>query len=163
MKGRRVPDHDRLNEDDVAVQDGRDTTATHGEAPGLGEIDAKIRRFETLADWLDTKFHIPVINYPVGLDGIIGLIPGVGDTITTGLSGYLIYEAHQAGASKGTLAAMGKNVAIDWAIGLLPVVGDIFDFAYKANAKNARLLVEELRRKQTRERLARNPEVERVA
>ena len=113
------------------------------------EIEAKIRRVEQLADWLDTKFIIPVINWPIGLDGIIGLIPGVGDTVTTGLSGYLMYEAHMAGARKRTLGKMGWNVAVDWVLGTIPLVGDIFDIAHKANAKNARLLLEELRRNQT--------------
>lgn len=118
--------------------------------PGTpADIEAKIRRIETLADWLDTKFMIPVINWPIGLDGIIGLIPGVGDTVTAGLSGYLIYEAHNAGARKSTLGKMGWNVAVDWALGLIPVVGDVFDVAHKANAKNARLLLEEFRRNQT--------------
>ncbi len=122
--------------------------------PGTPEgIEAKIRRIETLADWLDTKFVIPVINFPIGLDGIVGLIPGVGDTITTGVSGYLIYEAHQAGARKSTLGKMGWNVAVDWALGLIPLVGDVFDVAHKANAKNARLLLEELRRNQTEMKL----------
>ena len=118
--------------------------------PGTpADIEAKIRRIEQLADWLDTKFVIPVINWPIGLDGIIGLIPGVGDTVTTGLSGYLMYEAHNAGARKSTLAKMGWNVAVDWVLGTIPLVGDVFDIAHKANAKNARLLLEELRRNQT--------------
>ena len=118
--------------------------------PGTPEhIEAKIRRVETLADWLDTKFVIPVINWPIGLDGIVGLIPGVGDTITTGLSGYLMYEAHQCGARKRTLGKMGWNVCVDWVLGSIPLVGDIFDVAHKANAKNARLLLEELRRSHT--------------
>lgn len=117
--------------------------------PGTPEaVAAKIRRVETLADWLDTKFVLPVINWPIGLDGIIGLIPGVGDTVTTGLSGYLMYEAHAAGARKRTLAKMGWNVAVDWLIGTIPLVGDVFDVAHKANAKNARLLLEELRRRE---------------
>lgn len=163
MSDQRVPNRERLNKDDIGVQHmpdsstdprDRDFATTQSAPVGESETEAKIRRFETLAHWLDTKFRVPVINYPVGLDGIIGLIPGVGDTITTGLSGWMIYEAHQAGASKRTLATMGKNVAVDWVIGLLPVVGDLFDFAYKSNAKNARLLVEELRKKHTRERLA---------
>ena len=113
------------------------------------EIEAKIKRIEALADWLDTKFVIPVINWPIGLDGIIGLIPGVGDTVTTGLSGYLMYEAHQCGARKRTLGKMGWNVCVDWLLGSIPLVGDIFDVAHKANAKNARLLLEELRRNHT--------------
>lgn len=117
------------------------------------EIEAKIRRIETLADWLDTKFVVPVINWPIGLDGIIGLIPGIGDTITTGLSGYLIYEAHNAGARKRTLTKMGWNVGVDFALGLIPLVGDIFDVAHKSNAKNARLLLEELRRHHTEHKL----------
>ena len=114
--------------------------------PGTpAHVEAKIHRIERLADWLDTRFVIPVINWPIGLDGIVGLIPGVGDTITTGLSGYLMYEAHQCGARKRTLARMGWNVCVDWVLGSIPLVGDIFDVAHKANARNARLLLDELR------------------
>lgn len=111
----------------------------------------RLQRVEKLADWLDTRFRLPVINYPIGLDGIIGLIPGVGDTVATGLSSYLIYEAYNAGASKATLAKMGKNLALDWVYGLIPVVGDVVDIAHKANTKNAKLLAAELRAKHARE------------
>lgn len=134
--------------DDTAIN-----TTTIETMPGIETHPdhEKLKRIERIADWLDTKFRIPVINYPVGLDGIIGLIPGVGDTVTTGVSGYLIYEAHKAGASKRLLARMSGNVALDWLYGLLPVVGDLIDFAHKANAKNAKLLADELRTKHARE------------
>lgn len=130
-----------------AAMSDQDLAARQGFATGpMTGQQRKIRQVERLADWLDTKFRIPIVNYPIGLDGIIGLIPGVGDTITTGLSGWLIYEAHRAGASKRTLARMGANVGIDWLVGLIPIVGDLVDIGYKANAKNARLLLDELRR-----------------
>jgi hypothetical protein len=109
------------------------------------EQAARLRRVETAADWLDTKFTIPVVNFPIGLDGLVGLIPGVGDTATSAVSAWIVYEAWAGGAKKRTLGRMARNAAVDWAIGLIPVVGDVFDIGYKANARNARLLAAEIR------------------
>lgn len=148
--GRIDPDHPAVGMGD-AIRRRLGVAAIPAGTPEA--LEAKIRRITSLADWLDTRFVIPVINWPIGLDGIIGLIPGVGDTVTAGLSGYLVYEAHNAGARKSTLAKMGWNVCVDWVLGSIPVVGDVFDVAHKANAKNARLLLDELRRNQTEVKL----------
>lgn len=130
-----------------------DRTVHHDAAPP-GDLDAegqarRIERVEKLAEWLDARYVIPGTNFRIGGDGIIGLIPGVGDTITAGLSAYIIGEAVRAGCRKRVIAEMGWNAFIDWLIGMIPLVGDIFDVAHKANAKNARLLVADLKSRQT--------------
>ena len=104
-----------------------------------------IRRISWLEETLDSRFSI--FGYRVGLDGLIGLIPGIGDAVTTGISGYLVVEAWRAGASKTLIARMIGNVALDAVLGAIPLVGDLFDFAFKANARNARLLRTELERR----------------
>ena len=95
---------------------------------------------ERVESWLDTKFRLPVIGYRFGLDGIIGLIPGVGDTLTAATSGVFIADAWKMGARKRTLGKMAANLGLDFAVGLVPIVGDLLDFAFKSNVKNLRLL-----------------------
>ena len=78
-------------------------------------------------------------GYSIGLDPIIGLVPGIGDLIGTAVSGFIVYHAHQAGAPKATVLRMMVNVGIDSAVGAIPFLGDVFDFAFKANQKNLEL------------------------
>ena len=104
-------------------------------------LDAATRkRLEKLAYWLDDRFRIPVINRRIGLDGLIGLVPGVGDTVMTAVSAYIVVEAHRLGVPPATLARMVANLAIDGVIGSIPIFGDLFDIANKANRKNIALL-----------------------
>ena len=91
------------------------------------DAEHRLARLERLAELLDHSITVPGIHYKIGLDGLIGLIPGIGDTLTAGISAYLILEARQAGASNGTIARMIGNAAIDWAVGLVPLVGDLLD------------------------------------
>ncbi|MBI3171011.1 MAG: DUF4112 domain-containing protein [Hydrocarboniphaga effusa] len=98
------------------------------------------RRAETLSRLLDAQFRIPGIPVRFGLDALIGLIPGVGDAIGIVLGGWFLVEAARVGAPPGVLARMAGNVAIDALAGVVPVLGDIFDVAFKANLRNARLL-----------------------
>ena len=104
--------------------------------------DALIRRIDRLARLLDSRFSI--FGFKFGFDGLIGLIPGIGDAATGILSFYLIFEAARAGASLGLIGRMIINVLIDIILGAVPLLGDIFDFAYRANAANAKLLHEHL-------------------
>ena len=101
---------------------------------------------DRVEEWLDTKFRVPVIGYRFGLDGLIGLIPGVGDAVTAATSMVFITDAWKMGARKRVIAKMGTNVGLDFAVGLVPVVGDLLDFAFKSNVKNLRLLKEERER-----------------
>ncbi len=78
-------------------------------------------------------------GYTIGLDPLIGLIPGLGDVIGALVSGVIVVQAHRAGVSRSTIARMTANIAIDAAIGAIPVAGDLFDFTFKANSKNLEL------------------------
>ncbi len=97
-----------------------------------------------LAWMLDSQFQIPGTSVRVGLDGILGLIPGIGDTVSSGLSLLILAEAVQLHVSRRTLAKMAGNIALDWFIGLVPVLGDVFDILYKANMRNLALLEADL-------------------
>lgn len=99
-----------------------------------------IERLERLAFWLDERFRVPGTNWRIGLDGLLGLVPGVGDTATALLSLYLVLEAKRLGVPNGLILRMLANVGLDAAVGSLPLFGDLFDFAFKANRRNLRLL-----------------------
>ncbi|KAB1187432.1 DUF4112 domain-containing protein [Haloferax sp. MBLA0077] len=99
-----------------------------------------LERLRTVSHYLDNAIEIPGTNYRIGLDPILGLIPGVGDTTASALSAYILVEAAMLGAPRATLARMFGNVIVDTVFGSLPVVGDVFDVAWKANARNVRLL-----------------------
>ena len=105
----------------------------------------RMEQIERLTQLLDEAFRVPGTNYRVGWDTIIGLVPGLGDVATTALSVYLIYQARQMGASKWVIARMLGNVGLDFAVGAIPLVGDLFDAAWKANRKNTQLLKRHLR------------------
>src|SRR5262245_10450567 len=102
--------------------------------------EARLKRVRLLSRLLDEQWRIPGIAYRVGLDGLLGLIPGVGDAAGALLSAYILYEAIQLGAPRTVLLRMAANIGIDTLVGAIPVVGDIFDIAWKANKKNAALL-----------------------
>ena len=95
----------------------------------------------TLADWLDTKFVLPGTKIRFGFDSVIGLVPGVGDLISTALGAYIIVRARELGAPKLLQARMIANLVIDTAGGAVPILGDIFDVAFKSNVMNVRLLL----------------------
>lgn len=97
-----------------------------------------------LATLLDSQFSIPGTNFRFGLDGLLGLIPGIGDTIAMALSLIIVAEAVSRRVRKRVVALMLGNILLDWLIGLIPIVGDIFDVVYKANLRNLRLLEGEL-------------------
>ncbi|MGH6899653.1 MAG: DUF4112 domain-containing protein [Geminicoccaceae bacterium] len=103
-----------------------------------------LRRVARLAYWLDDRFRIPGTPARIGLDGLLGLIPGIGDTAMTLIGSYIVLEAARLGAPKGTLGRMLANLGVDYVVGLVPVAGDLADFAWKANRRNARLLRDHL-------------------
>jgi hypothetical protein len=102
--------------------------------------DAEIRRLEAIADWLDSKFVIPGTKLRFGLDFFLGILPGVGDGVAAVPAAYLILEAQRLGAPPALLMRMGFNVLLDLAVGAIPLVGDLFDFGFKANRRNIALL-----------------------
>ncbi|NEP76480.1 DUF4112 domain-containing protein [Okeania sp. SIO2G5] len=105
---------------------------------------AKFERVKALSQLLDNAVTIPGTEYSVGLDPIIGLLPGGGDLFMGLLSLYIVVEGFRLGASAPTLTRMATNIAFEVIAGTVPVVGDIFDVAWKANARNVQLLEEHL-------------------
>jgi hypothetical protein len=104
------------------------------------EVDAAVMRVEALAKLMDSAFVIPGTSMRMGLDAFIGLVPVLGDMVTTAISSYIIWEAKNLGVSKFTLWRMIGNTAIDGVVGLIPLAGDAFDVAFRANLKNLALL-----------------------
>lgn len=100
----------------------------------------ELEQLEWLAHLMDSAILLPGTEIRVGLDSIIGLIPGIGDTITAAVSAYIIHRARKMGASPVLVARMSWNVFIDWSIGIVPFVGDAFDVSWRANKKNVALL-----------------------
>lgn len=104
------------------------------------EKEKSRKRLERLAWYLDSSIKIPGLNARFGLDGLLGLVPGVGDTIGALVSSVVISEAAHLGAPKVLLLKMAVNVALDALVGTVPVLGDLFDFVWKANQRNVQLL-----------------------
>lgn len=102
--------------------------------------EAEIARLEQLAHWMDERFAIPGTDIRFGLDSVIGLIPGVGDTGAALFSAYIVTRAHALGVPKRHLWRMVGNVLIDLAVGSIPLLGDLFDVGFKANRRNVEIL-----------------------
>lgn len=105
-----------------------------------------LRRLDVLAQLMDNAFYIPMLGRRVGLDAIIGLVPGIGDAVTTVVQSYIVWEARRLGAPASLIARMIGNVALDGLVGLIPFAGDAFDAVFKANIRNMKLLREHLAR-----------------
>ena len=106
-------------------------------APGRDET---VARLDALATLLDTAFVIPGTTIRFGIDGLIGLVPGIGDFIATALSSYLIWEARRLGLPRWKIARMMANVAVQAVVGLVPMVGDAADVLFRANRRNMRII-----------------------
>ena len=103
-----------------------------------------VERLRRLAHLLDDRFRIPGTRYRIGLDGLIGLVPGIGDAVTTVLALYIVLEARRLGVPLTKLGRMGLNVGLDAVLGAVPLLGDLFDVAWKANRRNLELLLDHL-------------------
>lgn len=100
----------------------------------------RIAHLRNLSHLLDSKWVIPGTGVRFGVDGVASIVPGVGDTLTALVSAYIIMQAREIGVPKSTLLRMAGNVGLDWAVGSIPVLGTIFDVAFKANNRNMALL-----------------------
>ena len=109
--------------------------------------DAALGRLQFVANLLDSAFLIPGTKQRIGIDAVIGLVPGVGDVVTTLLSTYIIWEARNLGVSKFALGRMLTNLGIHAAIGSIPIIGDMFDAFFRVNQRNMRILRAQLETK----------------
>lgn len=116
--------------------------------PYEDEYSARLKRIDALAKLLDGQFAIPGTPIKFGWDGIIGLIPGIGDTVTLLPQLYILFEAIRAKVGWSVIFKMAINVGIDWLVGTLPVLGDVFDIFWKSNLRNAKLVADAIREKQ---------------
>ena len=104
----------------------------------------KLRRIRKIAKLLDTAIGIPGTKFRIGLDPILGLIPGGGDLVGAAISAYMIYLATSFGLEKSKVTQMIKNIALETTVGFVPIVGDIFDVYFKANIRNLDILEQHL-------------------
>jgi hypothetical protein len=107
----------------------------------LGNDPVSIRRrIEAMERVLERSFTVPGTNQQFGLDAVLGLVPIAGDMISALLGLYIVWEARNLGMSKWQIARMSANVGIDTLIGAVPVAGDLFDFAFRSNSRNLRII-----------------------
>jgi hypothetical protein len=136
QEGREIPQHELRD----SLEDRFDFR--HSMANPFAQLsrDQRLKRLEAVAKLLDVAFILPGAKVRYGLDGIIGLIPVVGDIIVTAFSLWLVNEARALGAPWHVTARMLSNVAFQGFVGMVPVAGDAVDVLFRANMRNARLL-----------------------
>ena len=104
-------------------------------------VRARVTAMEKL---LERSFVIPGVNMPIGLDALVGLVPVLGEIVTTAMGAYVIWEARNLGLPKWKLARMGLNVLFDTAIGAIPLVGDAADVLFRSNTKNLKIILKHI-------------------
>ncbi|WP_150301292.1 DUF4112 domain-containing protein [Pseudomonas profundi] len=108
--------------------------------PTEAEQRAILQRLDKFSRFTDSSIGLPFTRFKIGVEAIVGLIPGIGDLLGLAMAGYVLLEAQRAGASGEVKRRMLRNIGIDFVGGLIPVVGDAFDAVFKANTRNTRLL-----------------------
>lgn len=107
----------------------------------IGRDPASIRRrLEAMEALLERAFVIPGTNYRVGADAVLGIIPIVGDLITAAMGAWMVWEAKNLGMPRFQRMRMTANIAVDTAIGAIPLIGDAFDIAFRSNSRNLRII-----------------------
>jgi hypothetical protein len=109
-------------------------------------VPREVARLRSLSQLLDNAFAIPGTPYRIGLDAIVGLVPGLGDLIGALFSSYIVFQAARLGAPRATLVRMIGNIGLDTLVGEIPLLGDLFDIGFKSNIKNMKLLEAHLQR-----------------
>ena len=115
-------------------------TGAKGSDPLVGNPQSRFHEIEMLARLLDSIFKIPGSQIRFGLDALLGLIPGLGDTATSAASLYILLTAARNSVPRITILRMAANIGLDYAVGSIPLLGDVFDVYWKANLKNVELL-----------------------
>ena len=131
---------------------GPDSSANSAQKPRPLKVDLPLgtdphsvrRRIEAMEMVLERSFVIPGINRPVGLDALVGLIPVVGDVVAMAMGAYIVWEARNLDMPKWKLLRMAGNVAFDTAVGAVPLAGDVFDFLFRSNSRNLRIVKKHL-------------------
>jgi Domain of unknown function (DUF4112) len=141
QEGREIP-QEVLGETFVHRGGGFRFDFAHSSANPFANLsrEQRLARLDAVAKLLDVAFIVPGTNIRYGIDGLIGLIPVVGDLIATALSLWVVREARALGAPWHVTARMLGNVAVQGVVGMVPVAGDAFDVLFRANMRNARLL-----------------------
>lgn len=133
-----VPVTDAITDDLESAFDEFD-----GELPETVD-EAAIRRMQAVALILDDGVRVPGTNFRIGIDPIVGVVPGAGDTVAAAVSLYIVLESARLGVSHTTLVRMLGNIAVDTAGGSVPVLGVLFDAVWKANRRNLKLALRDL-------------------
>ncbi len=102
------------------------------------------KRIEAMEMLLERSFKIPGVNYPIGLDSLIGLVPVLGDIVTTAMGAYIVWEARNLGLPRWKIWRMMGNVGFDAVLGVVPLVGDAADFLFRSNTRNLRIVKKHL-------------------
>ena len=106
------------------------------------DATSSLAKVKILAQLMDSAIEIPGLKTRVGLDALLGLVPGAGDIASSFVSLYILQVANRRGVSRLMLARMTFNILCDWIVGSIPLAGDVFDVFWKANQRNAKLLLE---------------------
>ena len=125
------------------------TSSLESQFDGIEEVpdsvdEAAVRRMRFVANLLDDSIRVPGTDFRIGIDPILGILPGAGDAVAAAMSVYIVLESARLGVPFLTLLRMMANVTLDFAIGSVPVIGTLFDAAWKANQTNVELAVEHL-------------------
>ena len=93
-----------------------------------------------IAKLMDSQIRVPGLGLKIGADAVLGLVPGFGDILTGAIGAYLIYEAQRLGVPRSAIVRMVANIAVDTAIGAIPLFGDVWDFFFRSNDRNMQIL-----------------------
>jgi uncharacterized protein DUF4112 len=130
-----------LNEEELPMALSKSIAERSSRAvPARAEQANVERSLDQLSHMMDGLFRIPGTGWRIGLDALVGLIPGVGDFATTAVSFYILAAGVRYRVPKVTLLRMASNIAVDYLLGAVPIVGDLFDVAWKSNQMNVELL-----------------------
>ena len=108
--------------------------------PPLPTLEEELSQLDWLVDLMDSRFLIPGTKYRIGLDALLGLIPGIGDGLGTVISFYILLRLWQHNLPWHLRARLVGNVLVDFTLGAIPLVGDLFDIGFKANRRNVPLV-----------------------